>query len=185
MFFCVPYFLNYDSYSLSCIVVLQSTFHNHMVHFLRHAQTDFNVKKDLNSKDIGINDVGVKQCKDLKILNTYDIVVCSPMNRCKQTLKECGIHPKEELIYSHLCREHKLHNCDFLQGEDVSQVETEKELLDRVSQFKLFLRSFNDKSVLVVTHGDFIWYFTSKVVENERFGQWADNCQIVAWPDEI
>lgn len=149
-----------------------------IIDLLRHAQTDFNAEIDKISKNISINEIGKQQCQSQKILKNYDTVICSPMNRCKETLFAIKGITYNELIYSSLCREHKIHNCDFLEEEDETILETEEDLCYRVEQFKKFLSQFQDKNILVVSHGDFLWYFTSKIVQGEKFGQWLENCQI-------
>lgn len=155
-----------------------------MIDFLRHAQTDFNTNKDKITKDIGINEFGMQQCERLRSLSkSYDVIICSTMRRCRETLELSGITAKNKLMFSQLCREHKLHACDFLEGENDQQIETEEELLERVLEFRKYLKSFETGTLLVVTHGDFIWYYTSKVVDGERFGKWVDNCQILSLDD--
>jgi len=149
-----------------------------MIDLLRHAQTDFNAEIDMISKNIGINEIGRQQCQSQKIMKNYDIVICSPMKRCKETLFAINGITYNELIYSPLCREHKIRNCDFLEQEDETILESEDDLCHRVAEFKTFLSLFHEKSLLVVSHGDFLWYFTSKTVGEERFGQWIKNCQI-------
>ena len=151
------------------------------VDFLRHAQTDFNCGLDPASKDIGVNERGKMQCSQTQLPRLYDVVICSPMRRCRQTLALCAIQRKETII-SHLCREHKTDPCDFFDDEDVDDTETEEELLLRVDEFKVFLHSLCGKSVLVVSHGDFIWYLTSHIVQGERFGHRVENCQLLQWP---
>ena len=149
-----------------------------VVDLIRHAQTDFNIKKDLVTKDISINQTGVEQCIDLEHNKNYDVVICSPMKRCQETLSHIRGITFNKVIYSELCREHKIKNCDFLVDEDETQLETEEQLLERVGKFKSFLTDFQNQSVLIVSHGDFIWYFTSKLVNDVRFGQWLDNCHL-------
>ena len=169
--------LNLDSIMIRSKINLKST--PQVVDFLRHAQTDFNIKKDMLSKDISINQFGTQQCIKLEYSKNYDVVICSPMKRCQETLSHIRGITFNKIIYSELCREHKVKNCDFLFEEDETKLETEDQLLERVSKFKGFLTDFQSQSVLVVSHGDFIWYFTSKLVNNgERFGQWLDNCEL-------
>ena len=59
------------------------------LYVIRHGQTDWNIEKKLLSvTDIPLNDTGIKQCEEaeklVKNLN-YDLVICSPMLRTKQT----------------------------------------------------------------------------------------------------
>ena len=59
------------------------------IYVIRHGQTDWNVEKKLLSRtDVSLNDTGFEQCKEAEKLVrnlNYDLVICSPMLRTKQT----------------------------------------------------------------------------------------------------
>uniref|UniRef100_A0A7M5X134 Uncharacterized protein n=1 Tax=Clytia hemisphaerica TaxID=252671 RepID=A0A7M5X134_9CNID len=149
-----------------------------VVDLLRHAQTNFNIKKDVISKNIPINSTGLKQCQESEISKHYEMVVCSPMRRCKETLANIQGITYNQIVHSDLCREHQIANCDFLEHEDENILESEEELLNRVEKFRQFLLTLKEDKILVVSHGDFLWNLTAKKVDDERFGQWLDNCQL-------
>lgn len=109
----------------------------------------------------------------------YDLVLVSPLKRTLATLHESQI-TYDKVLTSSLCREHKTDLCDFMADEKVLY-ETEPEILQRIAEFKQYLTTVKAayQKILVVTHADFIWYLTSKVVQGERFGTWAENGELV------
>jgi broad specificity phosphatase PhoE len=124
------------------------------VTFLRHAQSIFN--RDLTSKkDCELTDYGIEQAKQIK--GTYDIIICSILKRAKQTLQYSELNSKK-LYFTDLCREVRRDICDFFEGEDESNLESDEELQKRMKLFKEFLRSKTNpgERVLVICHRDFI-----------------------------
>lgn len=124
------------------------------VTFLRHAQSIFN--RDLTSeKDCDLTDVGIEQAKQIK--GTYDVIICSIMKRAKQTLQYSELNCKQ-LYFTDLCREVRRDICDFMEGEDETQLETEKEVQKRIRLFKQYLLSKVNpgEKILVICHRDFI-----------------------------
>ena len=124
------------------------------VTFLRHAQSIFN--RDLTSeKDCELSPYGIQQAE--KLTGFYDVIFCSILKRAKQTLLHSQINSKQ-LHFTDLCREVRRDICDFLQGEDETQLETEKELQTRIKHFKEFVRSKTKpgEKILVICHRDFI-----------------------------
>jgi broad specificity phosphatase PhoE len=124
------------------------------VTFLRHAQSIFN--RDLTSKkDCELTDYGIEQAKQIK--GTYDIIICSILKRAKQTLQYSELNSKK-LYFTDLCREVRRDICDFFEGEDESNLESDEELQKRMKLFKEFLRYKTNpgERVLVICHRDFI-----------------------------
>ncbi len=87
---------------------------------VRHGQTDWNIKRLMQgSKDIELNEVGIKQANDLKEiidLNEIDIVLCSPMKRTRKTA-EIIVSDNFEIIYNDYLKERSFgeyegHFCD-------------------------------------------------------------------------
>lgn len=141
---------------------------------LRHGESVFN-KYGTSGKDCSLTEKGIEQA--FQISGHYDIIICSILRRCKETLENSKLSANE-YIYSDLCREYKIDICDFLVDEPIIK-ETLEEFEARVNKFKEFIKQFNSKKVLVVSHGDFIFYLNSKIVCGERFGDYPDNCQII------
>ncbi len=160
-----------------------------MVHvtLLRHAESMFNTGVS-NVEDVNLTFKGAKQAQ--KLTGQYDLVICSPLRRAVDTLFYSKIKYRE-LILDHDVREVKKDICDFLLFEP-KKIETEKQVLKRVERFKKYLDSLEGEyqRILIVSHGDFIWYLTSKLVNGdgltqpndranevlrERYGTWLDN----------
>lgn len=122
--------------------------------FLRHAQSIFN-RDHTSEKDCELTDVGIEQAKQLT--GRYDIIICSIMKRAKQTLEYSQL-TSTKVYFTDLCREVRVDICDFLEGEDETQKETDEEVQERISKFREFLleRMIPGQTILVVCHRDFI-----------------------------
>jgi broad specificity phosphatase PhoE len=124
---------------------------------LRHAISVFN-ETGVSDKNCELSESGKVQAR--KLSGNYDIIICSMMKRCRETLYESAIFG-DNVFNNWDCREWKKDICDFVEGEDESVAETEEELLARVKAFKEYvLRFANRGSVLIVSHGDFLQRFT-------------------------
>lgn len=150
-----------------------------MVWFLRHSQSTHNLS-GLNEKDCGLSEHGKLQAKTLD--GRFDVVICSPLRRCRETLAFSNI-TYTSLIISHLCREQRTEECDFLVSEEMSFVESESEMLIRVQDFRAFLevtKAANPgSSICVVTHADFVFYLSAYRLDGELFGQWLQNGEFI------
>ena len=124
------------------------------VSFLRHAQSVFN-RDHTSEKDCPLTEEGRNQAEH--ITGEYDIIICSILKRAKETLQYSQLTAKK-LYFTELCREMKIDICDFLEGEDETQIETEENIQQRIIEFKKYLKektSLTDR-VLVICHRDFI-----------------------------
>ncbi len=139
--------------------------------FLRHAQSLFN-KWLISEKDCDLTEEGKGQVADLSGEN--DVIVLSCLRRTHQTLLESKIKGKRILL-THLCREKRSDICDFLPGEDEKDLESTEELQVRIELFKEYLRReiLPEESVLVISHGDFIWKATG--------GEYPQNAEMRPW----
>ncbi len=146
------------------------------VTLIRHVQSLFNADKTNEEKNCGITDKGVAQA--LLLTQSFDLLLVSPLKRTIQTEDHSCITYKSMLIHD-LFREHKVDQCDFFEDEPFIQ-ETEEEILNRVELAKQYLMGLpSDSNVGIITHGDFVWYFTSKVIDGERFGKWLENGEAI------
>ena len=72
------------------------------LYVIRHGQTDWNIqKKLLSTTDVPLNSTGVEQCKEAEKLVrnlNYDLVICSPKLRTKQTAEIINTK-KVEVVY--------------------------------------------------------------------------------------
>ena len=144
------------------------------IYLLWHAQSTFN-KYKTDDIDCDLTEEGIKQAKKLE--GYFDHVICSPLKRTMKTLNLSNIKYKSHEI-NDICREYKIDKCDFMEGEDIV-FETKKELEDRIEKFRSYLLSLKKKSILVVTHSDFIFNFTKKIVDGEEFGVDAENAELI------
>lgn len=158
---------------------------NLQVTFLRHYESEFNEHESEHSltlfttKDCPLSGAGIAHAKHLSSVlpGTIepDLILCSPLERCIQTLWYTKV--TGPVIFTNMCREHKTDVCDFYDHEDATDVESIPELMQRVSDFRAYLNRLGEsfKTILVISHADFIWYFTSRVKCGERFGRWLGN----------
>jgi broad specificity phosphatase PhoE len=158
-----------------------------MVLFLRHCESIFNAtgvdEKGffyLLTLDCDLSEFGIQQAKQLRLDVVFDVILCSPLKRCLSTLKYSSIQYKECKV-ENIFREYKLNRCDFLENEDFSILETESELQERVDKIKEYLKELNVKenSVLIISHSDLIWNITKEKKEEEYFGKWLKNGEII------
>lgn len=166
------------------------------IRLIRHAQSKFNVieetksyNKDQNASndfssndliDCGLSKKGIDECSQINF--KFDLLIVSPMKRCLQTL-ECSNINYKKMIIMDIFREYKTDICDFIKKEEI-MYETEKDILNRINIGKDILKYIiNDNqeinSIGVISHFDFIWYFTSHLVQNERFGTGLKNAESV------
>jgi probable phosphoglycerate mutase len=81
-----------------------------MIYFVRHGQTDYNLKQIYaGQKDIPLNQNGILQAQatanELKDVH-FDICYCSPLIRAKQTCAEIvKFHPNLKVIYDDRLKE--------------------------------------------------------------------------------
>lgn len=143
---------------------------------MRHATSIYNQTK-ADIIDCELSQDGIKQASQLT--GHYDLVITSPLKRSIQTLEYSQITYNERKVLD-LIREYKTDKCDFLEGELIIK-ESEEDLKKRLDIFKDFVDYIIIKynTILIISHADFIWYFTSKEVDGERFGKWLDNCEYI------
>lgn len=69
----------------------------------RHGQTDWNLKRKVQGKtDIELNQTGIEQAKDLseKLANEpIDLIICSPLERARQTAEIINTNRNIPIIY--------------------------------------------------------------------------------------
>lgn len=143
---------------------------------IRHGQSQFNISIDTTNPNLincPLTEYGIIQSNNLTF--EFDLLILSPLKRAQQTFTHSNIKCKN-VITNDLFREYKTNICDFLETEEPNY-ETETQFLNRIRQAKTYIKSLNYKNIGIITHGDFIWYFTSHTVDNERFGTWLHNAE--------
>lgn len=161
------------------------------VFVVRHGQTEWNIEKILQGhKDIPLNEEGHKQAKllgdrlkDIK----FDCWVSSDLTRCIQTTKgiEDGVgieNVPKRFIKSAAFRERfmgevqgmKIADAKEKYGENYRNLgETKEELIDRI--YKRWIEvlkeccNYNDKNVLLCTHGGVIRNFINYLYKEKKY----------------
>lgn len=120
------------------------------VWFVRHAESTANA----GGKpvfDPGLSTCGITQAKSLG--GHFDLVVMSPMHRCRETLEFSEI-TYERRIESANLREWKNHYPPTRVHED-EKVETKQEFESRIEEWKKQLASLDAKTILIIGHSYF------------------------------
>lgn len=143
------------------------------LYVVRHGRTDWNDRNQLQGRmDIPLNEKGKEEA--LKLLesfpsDSYDVCFCSPLLRAKETA-EILTDGKRKIIYDDLLLERDLgeYEGDFLDKEKIKnmwnpafdfakkKIESPEEVLLRAKTFLSKLKSYQDKKILIVSHGAFI-----------------------------
>lgn len=140
---------------------------------LRHCEATHNLaQQQQQQRDTPLTERGREQARALH--GHYDLVWCSPLRRCRETLAESGITFIRCEHDVALLREHITEECDLLLTEEEGRREAESDFDARVAQLRLVLAQQQQGSgrMLLVTHADLIWRLTANGGE---FGQWLEN----------
>lgn len=138
---------------------------------LRHCEATHNLdtqqQQQQQQRDTSLTERGREQARALH--GHYDLVWCSPLRRCRETLAESGITFTRCEHDVALLREHITEECDLLLTEE----EGRRDFDARVAQLRLALLAQQGSGrMLLVTHADLIWRLTANGGE---FGQWLEN----------
>ena len=152
------------------------------IYYVRHGQTDLNLAKKMQGggTEKELNETGVSQAyntkKELENVK-YDLVICSPMKRAKQTAEIIneGRDVTEEMENN--IWDYKL-NYNIPNGENLHDFEKRiDEFFDDIKE------KYHDKSVLIVAHGGI-----AKVIKAHLYGMpesqnlaeiSMNNCEII------
>ena len=174
-----------------------------IIYYVRHGQTDLNLAKKMQGggTEKELNETGVSQAyntkKELENVK-YDLVICSPMKRAKQTAEIINEGRDIPIITDERIRERKLGDYE---GRDVTE-EMENNIWDyklnynipngenlhdfekRIDEFFDDIKEkYHDKSVLIVAHGGI-----AKVIKAHLYGMpesqnlaeiSMNNCEII------
>ena len=133
------------------------------IYILRHCESVHNAN-NRSGTNCPLTEKGILQAKNIS--GHFDVVICSPLLRAIQTLKNSKI-TYDKLHTSHLCREICKDTGDFLEHEDITYREPESKLKHRANKFKNELNKYNEnKKILVVTHYHFIYHMTGLHLKN-------------------
>ncbi|CDH61040.1 hypothetical protein RO3G_16011 [Lichtheimia corymbifera JMRC:FSU:9682] len=161
--------------------------------FVRHGNTDANVERWLQGQtDTVLNAKGLEQAElvgDRLSNEGFDIIYCSDLERCKQTLKPISRHyPTTPIVYRPVLRERGFGSLSgkplaFLNNESMRQRvsvdklvkqsggESENEFETRVIQayHDIAKGTATGQRVLVVTHGGPLHILTQYWIEHAGF----------------
>ncbi len=172
-----------------------------MIYVIRHGQVDTNIKNQINGWNEEIlNDIGIKQAisvgEQLKNIK-FDVIFCSPLLRAKQTYNYLNIK-NVPTIYDDRIKER---NSNSMVGTSVQLLNKDiwydptknmiyedsegfKSIINRVTSIlEEIKRDYQDKNILIVTHGDvckaIYLYFHPDTRYIRKFEQ--NNCEVVAY----
>lgn len=146
------------------------------VHFLRYAECNFTADPDCEERNCNLTIKGRSQAEALTSKIHYDVVLCSPLLRCTETLRLSNISYSDVIIVEDL-REFKQYICDFFEHE-IIQKEHLSSLFNRINNVRELLKSYINKNVLIVGHADFFFYLTAKLIKGEYEGSWLVNAEL-------
>lgn len=173
------------------------------IYYVRHGQTDLNLAKKMQGggTEKELNETGISQAyntkKELENVK-YNLVICSPMKRAKQTAEIINEGRDIPIITDERIRERKLGDYE---GRDVTE-EMENNIWDyklnynipngenlhdfenRINEFFDDIKEkYHDKTILIVAHGGI-----AKVIKSHLYGMpesqnlaeiSMNNCEII------
>ena len=173
------------------------------IYYVRHGQTDLNLAKKMQGggTEKELNETGISQAyntkKELENVK-YNLVICSPMKRAKQTAEIINEGRDIPIITDERIRERKLGDYE---GRDVTE-EMENNIWDyklnynipngenlhdfekRIDEFFDDIKEkYHDKTILIVAHGGI-----AKVIKSHLYGMpesqnlaeiSMNNCEII------
>lgn len=144
------------------------------LYIVRHGETDWNAKGLCQgSMDIELNNVGIKQAKELSLnidLSKIDICISSPLKRTKETALILT-NNMIDIIYDDLLIERSFGNYegmeinadlinsmwDYKFNDSSNNMESIQECLLRANKFlEKIKEKYPNKTILLVSHGCFI-----------------------------
>ena len=173
------------------------------IYYVRHGQTDLNLAKKMQGggTEKELNETGVSQAyntkKELENVK-YDLVICSPMKRAKQTAEIINEGRDIPIITDERIRERKLGDYegrdvteemenniwDYKLNYNISNGENLHDFEKRIDEFFDDIKEkYHDKSVLIVAHGGI-----AKVIKAHLYGMpesqnlaeiSMNNCEII------
>lgn len=177
-----------------------------MIYLTRHGQTDWNVQKKVMGRcDAPLNDTGLKQAEETrnKLLNTrIDIIICSPLQRAKQTAEVINKDRNIPIIYDERIIERdfgefegkQIKDFDFdgywnyYKNEKYQSAENIRVFFERIYSFlNDVIKKYQGKDILIVAHGGVSipvnCFFNKKIPEESLVdaGLVLGNCQVTSY----
>ena len=177
-----------------------------MIYLTRHGQTDWNVQKKVMGRcDEPLNETGLKQAEETRnnLLNKkIDIIICSPLQRAKQTAEVINTGRNIPIVYDERIierdfgefegketKEFDFHGYwNYYKNEQYQSAENIQSFFERVYGFlDDIVEKYQGKNVLVVAHGGVSipvnCYFNKKIPEGSLVdaGLVLGNCQVASY----
>lgn len=174
------------------------------LYVVRHGQTNGNIEKVLDGckRDIPLNDTGLMQAnsakdtlKDVK----FDIIICSPLIRTKQTMDIINVNNipviYESKVIERDCGEFTGKSYDSIDwdlywnyNDETQYLEAEKikDFFKRIYDYLDYIKElYSDKTVLMVTHGGVSkainCYFNGIPADGDLQDVGLGNCEIAKY----
>lgn len=177
-----------------------------MIYLARHGQTDWNVQKKVMGRcDEPLNETGLKQAKETRdnLMNTkIDIILCSPLQRAKQTAEIINDVRNIPIIYDDRLIERDFGEFegkqtkdfdfdgywDYYKNEKYNQAENIQNFFERIYNFlNDIIEKYKDMNVLIVAHGGVSipvnCYFNQVIPKGSlvEAGIVLGNCQVASY----
>lgn len=143
-----------------------------MIYLTRHGQTDWNVQKKVMGRcDEPLNETGLKQAEETRnnlLSIKIDIIICSPLQRARQTAEIINKDRNIPIIYDERIIERDFGEFegkqtkdfdfggywDYYKNEQYQNAENIQIFFDRIYDFfDDVTTKYKDKNVLIVAHG--------------------------------
>ncbi len=171
------------------------------LYVIRHAQTDGNLQKVMigSTSDIPINNIGISQAEEasnvVKDLE-YDMIICSPMLRTKQTCAIVNSIKNKDIIFDDRIIEMAFGSIEGLPIESVDLsywnyysnirydgAATMREHCQKVWDFLYDIKEkYSDKNILIVTHNEVCRaigaYFNGLPSDGNLISYGHNNCEV-------
>lgn len=170
------------------------------LYVMRHGEVDYNVKQLINGiNNCSLNENGINQAKskqeEVRELS-IDIILCSPLERTKQTCQYANAENKPVIYEKRLVeRDSKSMQYEPVEKLDMNiWYDANKEVIYKDSEgFKSILKriyelldeikeKYQGKNILLVTHGDvckaiYMYFNKQKQIDISKVNQ--KNCEII------
>jgi len=177
-----------------------------MIYITRHGQTDWNVLKKVMGKcDEPLNEKGIEQAKIVKktLKDThFDLIICSPLLRAKQTALIINEDRNVDIIYDDRISERNFGEFEGLQTKEFDfdgywdyykniryeKAENIQDFFERVYNFlDIITEQYENKNILLVAHGGIsipvACYFNENIPTGSLVsaGLVLGNCEVISY----
>ena len=174
-----------------------------MLYVVRHGKTPWNAQKiTMGRKDIELNEIGIEEAytTSSKLMDyDFDLIICSPLKRTKQTANIINENRNIEIIYDERIIERCLGDLegkpyttnndelwDIKYNLNSDGIETMEDFKNRVFEFlEETKNNYSDKNVLLVTHGGVSalinCYFNDSLYEGSISNKFLKNCDYATY----